>query len=308
MDRIVPKRPIEGVITALVTPFDDRGQLNLGMIKPLVEYNLGHGISGFFVCGSTGEGILLSPDERRALAAEVIQCNAGRGIVMVHVGTLDTATACSLAQHAEEIDADAISAIPPFYYQHSDAAVGKHFRSVAQATPLPTFIYHIPGATGHRLTADLVQECRQEPNIVGMKFSDNDLYLMRAIMDAAGPDFITLSGFDQLMLPALTMGVAGAVGNNQNIMPQMFVQTYNAFHAGHWDEAQEVFGELIRFYSVLKRYDTSKTTKRVLRMIGLDCGPPRPPNEWISDEDDRLLHEDLRAAGFLKMHGIADEP
>ena len=304
MDRVVPRRPIEGVITALVTPFDDRGKLNLGMVKPLVDYNLGHGISGLFICGSTGEGILLSPDERRALAAEVIQCNAGRGIVMVHVGTLDTATACSLAQHAEEVDADAVSAIPPFYYTLSDPAICRHFRSVAQATSLPMFIYHLPGATGHSLTTDFVLKCREEPNIVGMKFSDNDLYLMRAIMDAAGPDFITLSGFDQVMLPALTMGVAGAVGNNQNIMPQMFVRTYDAYRAGRWDEAREIFGELIRFYTIVKGYNTHKTTKRVMRMLGLDCGPPRPPIEWLGDEDDRRLKEELRSAGFFKMHGI----
>ena len=304
MDRVVPGRPIEGVITALITPFDDRGKLNLGMVKPLVDYNLGHGISGFFVCGSTGEGILLSPDERRALAAEVIQCNAGRGIVMIHVGTLDTATACSLARHAGEIDADAVSAIPPFYYQVDDPAVCQHFRSIAQATSLPTFIYHIPGSTGHRLTADFVLKCREEPNIVGMKFSDSDLYLMRAIMDAAGPDFITLSGFDQMMLPALAMGAAGAVGNNQNVMPQMFVRTYDACRAGRWDEAQNIFAELIRFYTILKRYDTRKTSKRVMRMLGLDCGAPRPPINWLSDEADQQLKEELRAAGFFKIHGI----
>ena len=133
-----------------------------------------------------------------------------------------------------------------------------------------------------------------------MKFSDNDMFLMRSIMDACGPDFIALTGNDQMMMSGLAIGSHGAVGRNQNLMPGLFVKTYRAYRAADIKKAEKTFDQLIRFYTILRKYETGRIGKPVLRMLGLPVGKPRPPLEEATPAECRKLKSELTKAGFFR--------
>lgn len=286
--------------TALYTPCDARGELSIEGVNALVDFNLKHGIGLFFVGGSTGEGLLLNTDERKALTEAVVRRVAGRAAVMVHVGCLATREAVELAEHAEGAGADAVSSVPPIYYVVPDEAVRDHYLAIARSVSLPMFIYHIPALVSHKLSPGFVKDCLKQPNIAGMKFSDNDMCLMREIMVACGPDFLALTGNDQMMMSGLIMGSHGAVGRNQNLMPNLFVRAFRAYRRGDLAEAERAFAHLLRFFTILRRYNTSLAGKPVLRMLGLPVGHPRPPLAELSSDEEQRLRTELEEAGFFE--------
>jgi len=290
-----------GVGTAMYTPCDEAGEVNLAAVKPMVEFNLKHGIHIFFIGGSTGEGLVLNKEERKALAEEVIQQVRGRATVMIHVGSVATREAVELAEHAETAGADAVASVPPIYYIVSENAVYRHYMAIAGSVGIPMFIYHIPACASHKLSPDFALKCCEQPNVAGMKFSDNDMYLMWSIMKACGPDFVALTGNDQMMLSGLVVGSHGAVGRNQNLMPNLFVQTYQAYRAGDLRLAEKTFNRMLTFYYILRKYGTARTGKPVLRMLGLPVGRSRMPLEEVSPEEEQQLKADLTEAGFFSV-------
>ena len=296
-------RKFRGVGTALYTPYDENGELNTDAVNQLVDFNISHGINIFFIGGSTGEGLLLDVDERKALTEAVTQRVAGRATVMIHVGCLATRDAIEIATHAEKAGADAVSSVPPIYYNVTENAVYEHYMAVAKSVGVPMFIYHIPTSVQHALSPGFAARCCEQPNVVGMKFSDNDMYLMRSIMDACGPDFIALTGNDQMMLSGLVVGSHGAVGRNQNLMPGLFVRTYQAYRAGKLAEAEKAFHQMLTFYSILRKYGTPRAGKAVLRMLGLAVGRPRPPLEEVTPAEEEQLKAALTEAGFFDVCG-----
>ncbi|PKO20338.1 MAG: N-acetylneuraminate lyase, partial [Chloroflexi bacterium HGW-Chloroflexi-1] len=138
---------LTGMMSALLTPFDAEGNVNFTILSDLLEWQLARGLTGFYILGSTGEGLLMSEAERRTVAEAVVRQVKGRVPVVVHVGSLTTRTACALAAHAAEIGADATSSIPPFYYNVGPEGVKQYYIQVAAASGLPFYIYNIPGAT-----------------------------------------------------------------------------------------------------------------------------------------------------------------
>ena len=145
---------IEGVMPALMTPYTSGGAVNVDMVRTLVAHHLEEGAGGFFVCGSTGEGLLLTPDERRLVARTVIETVAGQAPVIVHVGAVSTNEAVLFAKDAKNAGASAVSSVPPIYYKVGLEGMMQHIGAIAQAAELPTFYYHIPTLTGVEIGAE----------------------------------------------------------------------------------------------------------------------------------------------------------
>src|SRR5262245_28049002 len=145
---------IRGILPALLTPMDDDGMaINHAALRQLVEFHIQSGASGFFVCGGTGEGLLLAPEERQAVLETVIEAAGGRARVIAHVGVLDTSTTQRLAAHAAGLGVDAVAAVPPFYFRVDDDALYEHCRLIADAASgVPLYLYNIPSATGLEIT------------------------------------------------------------------------------------------------------------------------------------------------------------
>lgn len=293
---------ITGILPALLTAFDEEGNVNLKAMDELIEWHIAQGVSGFYVLGSTGEGLLLSEAERRTVAEAVVRRVRGRVPVIVHVGAMTTQMACSLAAHAEAIGADATSAIPPFYYNVGPEGVKQHYLRIARASNLPFYIYNIPGTTGVNVELNTVRELlAAAPTLRGMKYTSYDFYTMRKFIELEGGRLNVISGPDEMMIAAQAMGADGAIGTTENILPRLFVQAYDAFHAGDVARAQDLQAKINRVVNVFLSFPSHAAVKEIMRLLGFELGAPRPPLLPLTDQQRGRLREMLEEIGFFRF-------
>jgi N-acetylneuraminate lyase len=283
---------IRGILPALITPMDEDGAgVNYVSLRRLVEQQISSGVSGFFVCGGTGEGLLLAPDERTRVVAAAVEAAAGRAHVIAHIGAMDTATAARLAGEAVALGADAVSAVPPIYFRVDDDALVEHYRMIGEAAGgAPLYPYQIPSATGVDVNARLMERLLSIPNLAGIKYSSYNLYDMRNIIELAPGRLSVLSGFDEVCLAALSMGAHGAIGSTYNVMPATFAALYGAMEAGDLEGARELQFRANRVIKALLTAPLIAGLKAVLSAQGIACGAPRRPQRPLTPaEHDGLL-------------------
>lgn len=293
---------LTGIIPALLTPFDEEGEVNPPVIRDMVEYHLSAGVTGFYLTGSTGEGLLLSEAERGTVVETVVDQVKGRVPVVVHVGAMVTRSARDLAAQAEEAGADAISSIPPIYFPVGAQGVKQYYSEVAAASSLPFYIYNIPGATGIdvdvAMTRDLVTAM---PTLRGMKYTSYNFFEMRKLIEFDEGRLNLVSGPDELMIAAQAMGADGAIGSTYNPLPHLFVQAYEAFNAGDVAQARELQAKGNRAINAFLQFPSLSALKEMMRLVGFDCGSARPPNLALTDEQKGRLREMLEEIDFFEF-------
>jgi 4-hydroxy-tetrahydrodipicolinate synthase len=269
---------VKGVIVPLLTPFDEQGKIHTTATKQLIEFLIERGIHGLFPGGTTGEGPLLTIQDRRQLAETVVEAAEGRVPVIVHTGAITTAEALELTQHAQAVGAQAAAMIPPYYYLHSDEALFRHFQLIATQTPdFPIYLYNYPVAGNHLsvdLIARLVERC---PNIVGLKDSSGTLDTLVACSSLRDGNFNTANGSDGLILAALAMGVDACVSGNANVVPELVVALYHAATEGNLELAREVQRKLDAVRQLLGDGGDLSLFKGILAQRGLEVGAVRAP-------------------------------
>lgn len=292
-----------GVWPALVTPLDDRGRINVAVTEELVGALIAAGVSGLYVCGSTGEGVLLSPAQRREMAEVAISAAGGRVRVMVHVGAINTEQAVDLAQHASLAGADAISAVPPFYFHYSPEALRAHYAAIAEAAgSVPLFLYYIPRYTGNEMApAQLAALCRI-PGVAGIKFSHMDMAYLSEFMALRDPEATNvLSGPDDLHLVCAVLGAEGAVGSTYNFMPRLYVDIRGAFEAGDIAMARRLQFCANRLIQVLRRYGAVPAVRAMCQRLGFEVGRAVPPMPTLTGETLRRFHHEMDEAGLPEL-------
>lgn len=293
--------PLHGLNTAIFTPMDAEGQVCLSRLREMIQWQMSRGVTGFFVCGSSGEGLNLSVEERRSIVETTVETVAGRAAVMAHVGAMTTREAIELARHAQEVGADAISSVAPIYYPVGFEGTLAHYKAIGAATQLPFFVYHVPYLTGASLTADNAVRLLEIPNLAGMKFTDPALHLMRWIFDLTGQKLTMLSGPDELHLPALTMGAHGAIGTTYNFLPGAFVRLRQAFFSGDMATAMDLQVRCNRVIYTCLQFGGLGAFKAATKLTGLDCGPPRMPVPSLPPERQAELFSRLEEVGFAEL-------
>ncbi|HHX42281.1 MAG TPA: hypothetical protein GX715_20195 [Armatimonadetes bacterium] len=281
-----------GVFPALLTPFDRQGQLNEPMVEALVHHLLDAGVDGFYVGGSTGEGLLMSPQERRRLTTAAVRAANGKAKVIVHVGANATDDAVALARHAAEAGANAVSTLPPLFFKVGDEAVIEHYARVASAG-LPLIAYHIPSLTGQRMAPELMARLAEIPGVAGLKFTDNDFFLMRNLIEDGAGRWIVFNGSDEIFLCGLAMGAHGGIGSTYNVMPEAYVSLFRAFQAGDLRRAQELQFRITRAVRAIVAHPTIGALKAMMSARGLELGEPRRPLPPVSAAVGRQLCETL---------------
>jgi N-acetylneuraminate lyase len=292
---------IKGVMPAFITPYDSSGAVNVGMIRRMAAYHIEQGAGGFFVCGSTGEGLLLTPDERKLVARTVIETVAGQVPVIVHVGAVSTQESAALAADARKAGAAAVSSIPPVYYKVGLAGMLQHIRGIAEAAELPTFYYHIPALTGVYLTADeLVDAFTSVPGVAGMKFTDTDMFFLWSMLDSAQGRLRVFNGADQMLFDGLCTGAIGGIGSTYNYQMRYIAGIYNAMQAGDFNTAREFQWKANAVIKILFRNGGNLACeKAIMRLLGFDAGIPRSPMvSFPSEKMDDLKHQ-LEAIHFF---------
>lgn len=291
--------PIHGLIAATFTPMHDNGTLQLALVPELVELLIARGLDGLYVCGSTGEGPLLTSDEREAVAEAFVRAAAGRIPVVVQVGHASQVEAQRLAAHAQAIGADAISATPSTYFKPSGIdAVIDGIVAVATAAPaLPFFYYHIPPITGVAVDATdlLPRAAARAENVAGIKFSSPAIHEFTTL-DLAR--FRVLFGVDEMLLAGLASGAHGAVGSTHNLIPGQSRAIMTALAAGDLIAARAEQRRATAIIRRLVRNHAVPMLKAAMAFTGIDVGPTRAPLARVSRSEIDTLRHDLQTAGW----------
>ena len=292
MDRIPSEtmQEFHGVYPALITPFDKSGAVNGTVTKEIVDWHLESGVDGFYICGGTGEGLLLSPPERKLMLEATVRAASGRGKVISHVAALDTATTIDLAKHAEANGAAGVSVLPPIYYKVDDSGLMEHYRLIASATRLPLFVYHIPALTGKSMSVDEMRRLLDIPNICGLKFSDYDHFTMHRIR-LLRDDLVVYSGNDDVFLSALNLGANGGIGLTYNFMPQVYVGIYQAFLSDDIRRARELQWKSCAMIDAIMQVYPMGVAKAALEHLGFEVGEPRRPLRPLTANERSLIVE-----------------
>jgi N-acetylneuraminate lyase len=269
----------------------------------LVEWQLAQKAGGLYLTGSTGEGFLMSIPERQVVVETVVKQVRGRVPVVAQVGALASRDAAALAKGAEAAGADGVSAVPPFYFQVDYDGLKLHYATIGAASSLPLYLYNVPATTGVLVTAAQFGQLIQDvPTVAGMKYTAYDFFNMRQIIELEGGRLNIVSGPDEMFLPALSMGVDGAIGTTLNYMCLQFHQIYQAFKAGDMAQALEVQSKVNHVIAVLLKYGTrGAINKAPLRFLGFDIDDGRAPIRPLTDGEREQLRVDLEEAGFFDL-------
>jgi N-acetylneuraminate lyase len=294
---------LEGAIPALVTPFTKEDEVDVKLLQELIEWQLAQKAGGLYLTGSTGEGFLMSIPERQLVVETVVKQVRGRVPVVSQVGALASRDAAALAKGAEAAGADGVSAVPPFYFRVDYAGLKLHYATIGSACGLPLYLYNVPATTGVLVTAAQFGQLIQDvPTVAGMKYTAYDFFNMRQIIELDGGRLNIVSGPDEMFLPALSMGVDGAIGTTLNYMCLQFHQIYQAFKAGDMGCALEIQSKVNHVIAVLLKYGTlGAINKAPLRFLGFDIDDGRAPIRPLTDQEREKLRADLEEAGFFDL-------
>lgn len=296
-------KQITGVISAMITLFDKNEDVDIERTKALVEFQIDNGIDGFYLTGSTGEGFLMTAEERKLVVETVVKQVAGRKPIIVHVGDMGTRKSIDLARHAYEVGADAISSVPPFYWKFSEEDIFGYYKDISESTPLPMVVYNVPLAG--LMGTDLLVKLAGLPNVKGIKFTGKDHDQISHLKDILGEDFIIYSGCDEMAFSGLSLGTDGIIGSFYNVMPELFKGIYQSVKAGDMKRGvrlQKIGTEII-LASI--KYDYLALMRNMIEWQGVDAGYSRRPFRNYKDEE----LGDFRAAllDIKKKYNVTDE-
>jgi len=279
----------------MVTPFDERGNINLDVTARLAVWLADKGIDGLFIGGTTGEGLLLSFEERKQLTEVVVSAVGKRVQVIVHAGCFTTADTIELAGHAQKAGANAAAVLSPFFYAADRIAMVEHFVAIARAVPgFPIYLYNIPDNTRNRITTDVIMAVlEQTPNLAGIKDSSKDLVFLQKLVDMAPEGFSVLVGSDSVLLPGLFVGAVGGVSAASTAFPEVVVGIGKAFRNGELPKARTLQKRLNVLLNVLKIGPTPSGYKAALVTRGIPVGGVRAPLRDFTPEERKRFEKAL---------------
>lgn len=292
---------IDGVVPALLTAFGSDGQIDAKGVAKLARYHLEAGASGFFVCGSAGEGIYMTPAERKRIVEIVAAETGGQATIIAHVGAMSTDEAAMLARDARTAGATAVATLPPLVFKQPWTAIIEHVRAVAQACELPTYYYHIPVITHVDAgAADIAALAHAVPGLVGLKFTATDLYLLWEVLQISSPKLDALYGCDQQFYQGLITGASGGIGSSYNYQIEHVVELYRAFRRGDHAGAMSAQNKINRVVQILFKHGGNRSVEKAMMTLrGYDVGPPRRPTPPFPTERIDELRHDMEFAGLI---------
>ena len=254
-----------GAYTALVTPFDARGQVDWPRLRELVEWQIESGIDGLVPVGTTGESPTLDYDEHIRVIAEVVAAARGRVPVIAGTGGNSTHEALELTRRAKDAGATATLQVTPYYNKPTQAGLFAHFTAVADLG-LPVILYNVPGRTACEIAVETVARLSQHPNIVAIKEAGGRVERVSQILD--GCDLAVLSGDDALTLPMLAVGAVGVISVASNVIPTALRNLVRAAREGRWSDALALHRRYFRLFGDLFIETNPQPVKAALAMMG----------------------------------------
>jgi len=295
MNRIV----FTGIMPALLSPVNEDGSIREKSLRRLVRELSQTGITGFYLCGSTGEGIAMAP-ERRMELVEIVKDEAPKAMKLInHIAAADLATVRRLARHSRQIGLDGVASVPPFFFNYDERGVIDYYRAMSdESEALPLLIYASP-LSGAPLSVDTVEKMLEIPGFIGMKYTNPNYYLMTRYKKLAGGDINVINGPDETCMLGLLMGADGAIGSTYNVMPRLFVALYDAVKAGRIDEARALQMKADDLIELMLRFDVVSCCKLMLDERGCDIGETNAPLRRLTASQKAAFLEGVKALGGL---------
>ncbi len=295
---------LKGLIAASFTPMNADGSINLSAIDKYVELIAQSNISGVFVCGTTGESLSLTTDERKKILEKWVTLANGRFKVIAHVGSNSLFEAKDLTRHAYETGADAIAAMAPCFFRPGTVKeLIDFFAPIAKsAEELPFYFYNMPSMTGVSLPlATFLEEGKKViPNLVGTKYTHNNLMEMGECIALNNGEFEVLHGYDEILISGLAFGATAGVGSTYNYLPEVYQGIFKAMEEGNLQKARELQMKSIEIVKIIIKYGGGvRGGKAIMNLIGIECGPCRLPISPISQEEYEMLKKDLMEIHYL---------
>lgn len=287
----------KGVIPAFYACYDENGNVSSERTKQLAEYLVNKGITGLYVCGSSGECIYQSKEERKYILESVMEVAKGRATIIAHIGCNNTADSAELAAHAESVGVDAIASIPPIYFHLPDYAIADYWNELSAAAPNTDFIiYNIPQLAGVALNVPLYKKMRENPRVIGVKNSSMPVQDIQLFKDVAGDDSIIFNGPDEQFVGGRIMGADAGIGGTYAVMPELFLAADKAVNDGDFARAKAIQYKIDRIiYAMCECHgNLYAVMKEILRSQGIDIGGVRKPLPDIIEDDRKQIEKSIQ--------------
>jgi 2-dehydro-3-deoxy-D-pentonate aldolase len=299
-----------GLMPAMVTPFDEQGEVDLGATEAVVERFIEARVDGISPLGSTGEASHLASEERKRFIEEVTRIVGGRVPLVVGVGAAGTREAIELARHAEGVGVDAVLIVSPFYWKVGEEALFRHFAAVAESVDIPVLIYNLPMLTGIDLSPSLIARIAVEcPNVTGLKDTVTEYFhTVSALREVkrVRADFSVLSGWEDLILPCLLAGADGSICAFANVAPELFVNLVHSARDDNLQRAAELHRRVLSLVTLGGYSDPPiSAIKLAMNKLGVPISPAvRGPALPIREEAHENVESVLREAGLLTVREV----
>ncbi|MDH7595670.1 MAG: 4-hydroxy-tetrahydrodipicolinate synthase [Candidatus Bathyarchaeia archaeon] len=299
-----------GIMPALVTPFTEDGkEVDEPQLRMLVNHCIDQGVSGLVPCGTTGEFVNMTIEERKRVIDIVVDEANHKVKVVAGTGASNTAEALEMTQYAKNAGADAALIVTPYYLKPTDRGIYEHYDTIASKVDLPIILYNIPQCTGLALPWQMVEDLAQIPNIVGVKDSSGQLSFILAVLEKVRDKINVLCGHDEVVTAALAAGASGAILASANFIPDLWVKIYNHIQKNELQQAREIQYKIQKIARI-----TAKSgpvgTKEALNMMGFKVGPVRLPlsvGGELTYEEREELRLDLEKIGKIQPKPVKFE-
>jgi N-acetylneuraminate lyase len=266
-----------GIWPAMITPFTTDDSVDLATLEKLIAKLIAQGADGLYLCGSTGEGPLMTPDERRTVLERSVKVVAGQIPIIAHVGGGRPADDIELARHAGGLKIAGVSSVPPIYYPYPPESVFAHFSRIAEAAGVPFYGYHLTGQSSRPLSmAQYVEGLMQIPNAAGIKYTGHSSADIAMLKRLSGGKLTVFSGSDECFLANMAQGADAAIGSFYNIFLPEWKKIEQLGKSGRWDDARDRMATASHAIMSIIRFGLD-ITKHLLAKQGLDCGHVRHP-------------------------------
>lgn len=291
-------KKLAGMHVALLTGFSDQGEFDAKRQENILEYVLKQNVTGLYVGGSSGEGGLMNVQEL-ARQQEVVRDKArGSGKQLIaHVGQPSLRESIALAERAQELGYDGLSALPPHAYPFSQEEIFEYYRVLAAATDLPLIVYEVPIRTGRPTPADQIAKLLDLPNVAGLKFTSSDMFALSQIQSVR-PDATYFFGFDEIIGGAAALGVDGGIGTTYNILGNLYTALFKAVELGEMETLRELQGISQAYVNDILKTGVIPGCKATLQALGVDCGPARAPFLLRGENPKAIIETAINRPGF----------
>ena len=293
-------RNLKGSIVALVTPFHPDGSVNFEKLRELTEWHIENGTDAILALGTTGESSTMTHEEDDAVLQTVIAAAAGRVPVIAGTGSNATQTMLEKSLRAQELGADGLLLITPYYNKGNGEGICRHFAAVADAVSIPCILYNVPGRTGCAISVENVERLARHPNICGIKEASGDMSYAMRIAHCIGPDFALWCGNDDITIPLLSIGGSGVISVLANIQPRECHEMVMDYLEGRRERAAAAAVKYLELMNGLFMEVNPIPVKTALNLMGKDAGPFRLPLCEMTDAHTARLRGLLEKAGLVK--------